>query len=77
MDTSTYHNKSRRREQVGIEARIREICETRVRYVYRRVNVLHRREDRLCGLFAKIHAFSHSPPTRERQEGHHRGIAQT
>lgn len=44
MDTSTYHHKSRRREQAGIEARIREICETRVRYGYRRVHVLLRRE---------------------------------
>jgi transposase InsO family protein len=44
MDTSTYHYKSRRREQAGIEARIREICETRVRYGYRRVHVLLRRE---------------------------------
>jgi hypothetical protein len=35
MDTSTYHYKSRRREQAGVEARIREICETRVRYGYR------------------------------------------
>lgn len=44
MDTSTYHYKSRRREQAGIEARIREICETRVCYGYRRVHVLLRRE---------------------------------
>ena len=44
VDTSTYHYKSRRREQAGIEARIREICETRVRYGYRRVHVLLRRE---------------------------------
>jgi putative transposase len=44
MDTSTYHYKSRRREQAGLEARIREICETRVRYGYRRVHVLLRRE---------------------------------
>lgn len=44
LDTSTYHYKSRRREQAGIEARIREICETRVRYGYRRVHVLLRRE---------------------------------
>ncbi len=44
MDTSSYHYKSRRREQAGIEARIREICETRVRYGYRRVHVLLRRE---------------------------------
>lgn len=39
-----YHCKSRRREEAGIEARIREICETRVRYGCRRVHVLLRRE---------------------------------
>ena len=44
FDTSSYHYKSRRREQAGVEARIREICQTRVRYGYRRVHVLLRRE---------------------------------
>lgn len=44
FDTSTFHYRSRRREQAGIEARVREICETRVRYGYRRVHVLLRRE---------------------------------
>ena len=44
FDTSTYHYKSRRPEQAGIEARIKEICATRVRYGYRRVHVLLRRE---------------------------------
>jgi putative transposase len=44
VDTSTYHYKSRRRGQAGVEARIREICETRVRYGYRRVHVLLCRE---------------------------------
>ncbi len=44
FDPSTYHYKSRRREQAGVEARIREICQTRVRYGYRRVHVLLRRE---------------------------------
>ena len=44
VDTSTYHYKSRRPEQAGLEARIREICQTRVRYGYRRVHVLLRRE---------------------------------
>lgn len=39
FDTSTYHYKSRRRDQAGIEARIKEICATRVRYGYRRVHV--------------------------------------
>ena len=38
-DTSTYHYKSRRPGQAHLEQRIREICQTRVRYGYRRVHV--------------------------------------
>lgn len=44
VDTSTYHYKSRRPGQAGLERRIKEICETRVRYGYRRVHVLLRRD---------------------------------
>jgi transposase InsO family protein len=44
LDTSTYHYKSRRPGQAPLEQRIREICQTRVRYGYRRVHVLLRRE---------------------------------
>ena len=44
FDTSTYHYKSRRHGQAGLEARIKAICETRVRYGYWRVDVLLRRE---------------------------------
>ena len=44
VDTSTYHYKARRHDQAGLEARIKEICATRVRYGYRRVHVLLRRE---------------------------------
>jgi putative transposase len=44
IDTSTYHYKSRRPGQAGLEHRIKEICQTRVRYGYRRVHVLLRRE---------------------------------
>jgi putative transposase len=44
MDTSSYHYRSRRAGQAGLEHRIREICETRVRYGYRRVHVMLRRE---------------------------------
>jgi putative transposase len=44
VDTSTYHYKSRRPEQANLENRIKEICQTRVRYGYRRVHVLLRRE---------------------------------
>ena len=44
FDTSTYHYKSRRPGQAELELRIKEICQTRVRYGYRRVHVLLRRE---------------------------------
>ncbi len=41
---ATYHYISRRRDQAGLAARIKEIIQTRVRYGYRLVHVLHRRE---------------------------------
>lgn len=44
FDTSSYHYKSRRTDQAALERRIKEICETRVRYGYRRVHVMLRRE---------------------------------
>ena len=44
MDTSTYHYKSRRPGHAVLEQRIKEICQTRVRYGYRRVQVMLRRE---------------------------------
>src|SRR5215467_6062848 len=44
LDRSTYHYKSRRPGQASLEQRIKEICQTRVRYGYRRVQVLLRRE---------------------------------
>lgn len=44
MDRSTYHYRSRRPGQAPLEKRIREICETRIRYGARRVHVLLRRE---------------------------------
>ena len=44
FDTSSYHYRSRRPGQAALEPRIREICETRMRYGYRRVHVLLRRE---------------------------------
>lgn len=43
-DTATYHYKSRRSGQAELELRIKEICQTRVRYGYRRVHVLLRRD---------------------------------
>lgn len=44
IDTSLYYYKSKRGEQADLKARIREIAQTRVRYGYRRVHVLLRRE---------------------------------
>jgi putative transposase len=44
FDRSTFHYKSRRVDQAVVEKRIKEICETRVRYGYRRVHVLLDRE---------------------------------
>lgn len=44
IETSLYHYKSKRGDQAELKARIKEIAETRVRYGYRRVHVLLRRE---------------------------------
>lgn len=44
VDRSACHHKSRRPDQAGLEARIKEICATRVRYGYRRVHVVLQRE---------------------------------
>ena len=44
LDTSTFHYRSRRPDQAALKKRIKDICETRVRYVYRRVHVMLRRE---------------------------------
>ncbi len=46
FDCSTFHDQSRRTDQAAVAKRIREICETRVRYGYRRVHVLLDREGR-------------------------------
>lgn len=44
VDRSTFHDKSRRADQAAVAKRMREICETHVRYGYRRVHVLLDRE---------------------------------
>ena len=43
-DTSTYPYKGKRALQAGLARRVKEIAETRVRYGYRRIHVLLRRE---------------------------------
>ncbi len=44
IDTSLYHYKSKRGDQAALKARMKEIAATRVRYGYRRIHVLLRRE---------------------------------
>ena len=44
FDPRTYRYTSRRPDQAALEQRIREICQTRIRFGYRRVHVLLRRE---------------------------------
>jgi len=44
VDRSTYHYRSRRAGQAQLIERIKEIAATRVRYGYRRIHVLLRRE---------------------------------
>jgi len=44
FDRSTYHYKHRRPEQASLRKRIRELSEARVRYGYRRIHILLRRE---------------------------------
>ena len=44
IERSLYHYKSRRPPQADLKQRIKEIAETRVRYGYRRIHVLLRRE---------------------------------
>ncbi|WP_051928343.1 IS3 family transposase [Palleronia rufa] len=44
LQKSTYVYKARRPSQAALRKRIREIAETRVRYCYRRIHILLRRE---------------------------------
>src|SRR5690348_7644931 len=44
VDRSTYHYRSKRAGQAPLSKRIKEIAQTRVRYGYRRIHVLLRRE---------------------------------
>lgn len=50
IDRSLYTYKPKRGEQADLKLRIKEICETRVRYGYRRVHVLLRREGRAINM---------------------------
>lgn len=44
FDRSTYHYQSRRTDPAFLKKRIKEICETHVRYGYRRVYYILRRD---------------------------------
>lgn len=50
VDTSTYHYKSHRTDPAMLKKRIKEICETHVRYGYRRVYYILRRDGWLVNM---------------------------
>lgn len=60
VERSTYHYRPRRAEQAELRKRIKDIAETRVRYGYRRIHVLLRREGwmvnpkRVCRLYREM-----------------------
>jgi putative transposase len=60
VDRSTYHYRCKRTGQAILMKRIKEIAETRVRYGYRRIHVLLRREGwlvnskRVCRLYREM-----------------------
>lgn len=60
VDRSSYHYRARRSGQAVLMKRIKEIAETRVRYGYRRIHVLLRREGwpvnakRVCRLYREM-----------------------
>jgi putative transposase len=60
VERSTYHYCPRRTEQASLKQRIKEIAQTRVRYGYRRIHVLLRREGwgvnakRVCRLYREM-----------------------
>ena len=74
-----YRYKSKRSEQAALKERIKKIAETRVRYGYRRIHVLLRREGWLIN-DKRVHRLyremglqlRHKSPKR-RGEGKHRG----
>ena len=63
VDTSTYHYRSRRPGQAVLESWIKEICQTRVPYGYRRVHVLLRREG-----YLNAHGFMSIEDARQKLE---------
>ena len=77
FDRSTFHYQSRRTDQAAVARRIREICETRVRYGYRRVHVLLDREGwginvkKAYRIYRELGMLlRHKTPTRhDRQQG--------
>ena len=68
-ERSSYHYHGRRADQAELKKRMREIAETRVRYGYRRIHVLLRREGwdvnakRIYRLYKEIGLqLRHKPP---------------
>ena len=70
-ERSSYHDRGRRADQADLKKRMKEIAETRVRYGYRRIHVLLRREGwdvnakRIYRLYKEMGLqLRHKPPKR-------------
>ena len=70
-ERSSYHYRGRRADQADLKKRMREIAESRVRYGYRRIHVLLRREGwnvnakRIYRLYKQMgRQLRHKPPKR-------------
>ena len=83
VDRSTYHYRSKRTGQAPLMKRIREIAETRVRYGYRRIHVLLRREGwrvnakRVCRLYREMGLQLRSKSPKRRVKAKLRSDRQT
>ena len=70
VNRATYHYRSKRTGQAVLMKRIKEIAETRVRYGYRRIYVLLRREGwevnvkRVCRLYREMGLLRNKTPKR-------------
>ena len=83
VDRSSYHYRSKRTGQAPLMQRIKEIAETRVRYGYRRIHVLLRREGwhvnpkRVCRLYREMGLQLRNKSPKRRVKAKLRGDRQT
>lgn len=68
FDRSTYHYQSRRTDPAFLKKRIKEICETHVRYGYRRVHYILRRDGWHVNLKKVYRLYRETAPSAQEQD---------